>query len=77
MIKFLIKEWFLTSAQARWMELVFIWFFVSLSTWILDNLDVILNWWTVDWKLFFITMGSTFWLWLTAAIRKYLRDLTK
>jgi hypothetical protein len=74
MIKFLLEKGYINSAQWRTIELFIINSWLALWILILDNIDIIINWWNVNWSLSL----WTFFLWLvsavTAWVRKGMRD---
>lgn len=73
-IWYLLHKEFISPAFARWLELFVLSTLLNLAVGILDNIDVIINWGEVDWKLFLTTFGTTTALSVTAAIKKHLRD---
>ncbi len=77
MIKRLLKKNYLTSAQARTAEIFLLWLLFSFAFWVLDNVEVIMNWWSVDRKAFLLAFSSTTTSAIFAWLKKYLRDLQK
>lgn len=74
MIKRLLEKGYVNSAQARSIELFVLWTIFSLAFWLLDNLELLMNWQDVDWKKFLFVFASTTATAILAWLRKYLRD---
>ena len=65
----------ITPAQGRAIELFILNTFSSLSIWLLDNVDVLLQGWTVDRQAFVIAFATGTAMAITAWLRKRARDL--
>lgn len=75
MIKRLLENKYVTAPQARAIELFILWTIFSFAFWLLDNLELIMNGWTVDWQNFLFVFASTTTTAILAGFRKYLRDM--
>ena len=73
-IQKLIDKQYITSAEWRMIEIFLLWAIISLLLWVLDNVDVIINGWIVDWMTFIKVFVTTTALSISAWLKKKLRD---
>lgn len=74
-IGYLIEKAYLTPAQGRAIEAFIIGTGVSLLVWVLDNVEILIDWGDVDWRLFFVTFAATTSKAIVMGIKKHLRDM--
>ena len=76
-IWYMINEWIISKSQWRTMEIFMYWLIISCIVGILDWAIILLEWWTFDYKAFFVTFLTTTLISILAGVKKYTRDLQK
>lgn len=71
----LIDKEFISPSFWRWLEIFIFGAIVSLLVGLLDNVEMIINGWTVDWGLFFSSFATTTATAIISALRKHLSDV--
>jgi len=70
-----ISKGYISNATGRAIELGILWTLSALIVWLLDNVDIILHWGTIDWNTFIVTFCTATALTITAWMKKKARDL--